>query len=405
VIGVVIVGGGHAGVQAAVKLVELGHRDGIVLIDQEGELPYERPPLSKGMLGAEPVPSRLRKAEFYADKGIELRCGRAVAVHRDRREVELASGERVRFGRLILATGSRPRTLAVPGADLPGVLLLKTLADARALRQELLPGRRLVVVGAGYIGLEVAAAATKAGCKVTVLEAQDRVMARVTSEPVSRYFEALHRAAGARFEFGASVSRIEGAGRVQRVLTAADDVHPADVVVVGIGVRPHQGLAEAAGIACADGVLVDRHARTSDPGVYAVGDVSRVVSPGDPRGVRLESVQSAVTQAVAAATHIVTGATARAEVPWFWTIQHGVRLQTAGLARPGDVALLRGDYSDGRFSVLYLRDGRLVAIDAVGSLKDFIPAKKLIAAGARVDPDLVADASVKLGRAHHLLAS
>ncbi|WP_166462625.1 NAD(P)/FAD-dependent oxidoreductase [Amycolatopsis acidicola] len=399
---IVIVGAGHAGVQTAARLAELGRET--VLIDQDEALPYERPPLSKDVLkGAVTTPNPLRKADFYAARGIARIGGKRVArVLRDSREIEFADGERLRYGKLILATGSTARTLPVPGSDLRGVRTLKTAADASALRGELAPGRRVVLVGAGYVGLEVAAAARSLGCAVTVIEAQDRVMSRVTSDVVSRFYEDLHRAEGTRFVFGEGVTAFEGAGAVEKVVTSSGEVHEADVVVAGIGVVPNQSLAEEAGLACADGVLVDRQCRTSDPDVYAVGDVVRQVCPEEGIDRRLESVQSAVAQGIAAADAIAGSDRVKAEVPWFWTVQHGVRLQTAGLREPGDEVLLRGTPGQGRFSVLYLRDGRLAAIDTVGSARDFAPARKLIASGALIDRGLAADPGVKLSQAQYL---
>ena len=395
---VLIVGAGHAGVQAAAHLSEIGFKGGIVLVDQENEMPYERPPLSKEMLTeSEPPPSLLRKKDYYEDRNISLITGVHVSrLNRLEKEIELEGAPSILYSKLVVATGSKPRQLNVPGGHLRGIHALKTLADSRAIKKALCDARRVVVVGAGYIGLEVAAAAAEAGCEVTVLEAQNRVMSRVTSGVVSRYFEELHRSFGTLFEFEAGVIEFQGNGHVEHVLTTAGKVHAADLVVVGIGVQPNQSVAEGAGIACADGILVDHHCRTSDPNVYAIGDVSRTASLDLPEGIRLESVQSALAQAMTAANHIATGSETTPEVPWFWTIQHEVRLQTAGLWRADDEVVVRGRPESGRFSVLYLRNGRLVAIDTVGTLKDFMPAKRLIAAKVQIDRALAADETVKL---------
>jgi 3-phenylpropionate/trans-cinnamate dioxygenase ferredoxin reductase subunit len=401
---IVIIGAGHAGVSVAARLAELGRRDDTVLLGDEDSAPYERPPLSKEMLdlGNPFAGTLLRPERFYAEKGIELLTGqRVTSIDRATRQINLGRGRRLRYGTLVIATGSEPRRLNVPGAHLPGVHMLRTASDARRIRESLLSGGRLVIAGAGYIGLEVAAAGVKAGCAVTVMEAQDRVMARVTSKPVSDFFEKLHRAAGVRLDLGATIGAFEGTDHVKRVVTTGGEVHPADSVVVGVGALPCQWLAQDAGVACDDGILVDRVNRTSDVDIYAVGDVSRTTGP---HSVRLESVQGALAQAIAAADHIVTGAVTAPEVPWFWTDQHGVRLQTAGVRAPTDELVLRGDPSEGRFSVLYLRQGRLAAIDTVGSLKDFIPGRKLIEAGARLNPGLAADPSVKLTQALDLVS-
>ncbi|WP_430297829.1 NAD(P)/FAD-dependent oxidoreductase [Sinomonas sp. B1-1] len=404
---IVVVGSGHAGVGVAAGLRSRGWDGRVVLIDAEGQLPYERPPLSKDLLApgaaAEPVP--MRKEAWYAARRIERVHGTAVAVDRERRELTLDDGRVLPYAKLVLATGSTPRRLTVPGGDLDGVLLLKTLPDARRLAGELAPGRHVVVIGAGYIGLEVAAAAAKLGCSVTVLEFQDRVMSRVTSEPVSRFFEDVHRRAGVEFRFGAAVTAIEGTGsaggadRVEWVVTADGARHRADVVVAGIGVVPEQGLAVAAGLDVSDGVLVDAAGRTSDPDIYAAGDATRFASLYDGASQRLECIQNARAQAEAIAADITGQAQPAAEVPWFWTVQHGVRLQTAGVRHPDDDVILRGAPATGKFTVVYLRDGRVAAVDTVGSLADFNAGKRLVAQRAALSPALAADPSVPLEQA------
>jgi 3-phenylpropionate/trans-cinnamate dioxygenase ferredoxin reductase subunit len=400
---IVIIGSGHAGVQAAARLAELRWDGGIILVDQEDTTPYERPPLSKEVLkSTDTVPvSLLRKDTFYADNGIERINGQSVrAIDRGSRQIQFTGGARLSYHRLIIATGSTPRPLDVPGADLPGVHTLSSRADALSLREALTARSRVAIVGAGYIGLEVAAAAVALGCDVTIVEFRDRVLSRVTSEVVSRHFEALHRVNGARFVFGAGVRALDGDGRVERVVTTEGTVMDVDVVVVGIGVAPNEQLAQDSGLACDDGILVNPQCQTSDPEVYAVGDVARCITDDDPRGLRLESVQNAVAQAVTAANHIVSqSCEVKSEVPWFWSVQHGTRLQTAGLRHPNDEIVVRGSAESGRFSVLYLRNGRLAAIDTIDALKDFLPAKKLIAAGAMLDPRLAADPSIKLPQA------
>ncbi|MGT2463561.1 NAD(P)/FAD-dependent oxidoreductase [Sinomonas atrocyanea] len=403
---VVIVGSGHAGVAVAAGLRTRGWEGRVVLVESDGHVPYERPPLSKELLapGAPTEATPLRKAAWFEGKGIERVRGTAAAIDRPRHELALEDGRVLPYTKLVLATGSTPRRLPVPGADLGGVLALKTLDDARQLARELAPragrGRRAVIVGAGYIGLEVAAAAAKLGCDVTVLEFQDRVMSRVTSEPVSRFFEDLHARAGVRFVFGAAVSGFEGqGGRVARVLTADGGRFPADVVVAGIGVLPGQRLAEAAGLDVGDGILVDANGQTSDPDVYAAGDATRSADAYDGASLRLECIQNARAQAEAVAAHVAGAAAPPAEVPWFWTVQHGVRLQTAGVRRPDDEVILRGSPADGKFSVVYLRDSRVAAIDTVGSLADFTAGKKLVSRRAPLDAHLAADPSVPLEQA------
>lgn len=396
---VVVIGAGHAGVQAAVSLAESENDVSVTLVDEAQDFPYERPPLSKDELAADRSarPKLLRGEDVYTDLGIRLvRGDGAVRIDRIGSQVELASGAHLPYTHLVLATGSTPLMPRIPGTGLRGVHQVKVLEDSRALREELRPGRRIIVIGAGYIGLEVASAATNAGCDVVMVEQQDRIMARVTSEVVSRFYEELHRAEGVRLMLGDSVARIEGESRVERVVTASGEVLEADAVVIGVGVRPHQMLAEHAGIRCDDGILVDSNAQTSDPQVYAVGDAARAVTLDHPEGLRLESVQNAVALARSAAQHILGAEPLPAEVPWFWTIQHGVRLQTAGLRRPDDEIVVRGNPQEGKFSVLYLRGGVLAAVDTIGSLRDFVPAKKLIDSKASIDRELAMDPSVKL---------
>lgn len=407
---VVIIGAGHAGVQVAAGMRTRGWTGGIVVVDEQDGLPYERPPLSKDVLAprapgeeAEGVPL-LRKASFYAAKDIRRLAGvRAASIDRQRRVLHLADGGQLAYHRLVIATGARGRQLPVPGADLPGVLALRTADDSARVREALVEGARVVVVGAGYIGMEVAAAAVKRGCRVTVLEFQDRAMKRVTSAPVSHFYQELHRSKGVRFVFGAAVSAIEGDGQVERVITSDGNSYPADVVVAGIGVVPAQELAEAAGIACRDGILVDNSCRTSDPAIYAAGDVTRFTDALG-RDMRLECLQNAQQQADTVADMITGREPREPEVPWFWTVQFDVRLQTAGVMHPEDEIVLRGDPASGRFSVCYLREGRLGAVDTVGGLADFRQGKKLIASGAHLDAELIRDPAVRLDACVHQAA-
>ncbi|MFF2299194.1 NAD(P)/FAD-dependent oxidoreductase [Arthrobacter sp. NPDC058127] len=396
---VVIIGAGHSGVAVAAGLRTRGWRGRILLLDAEKETPYERPPLSKELLksGAPDESTLLRKEKFFLDKGIERLGGLSVeSIDRSGKAVILSDGSRHAYHRLVIATGSRARALTVPGADLPGVLALRTKDDALELKRVLVADARVAIIGAGYIGLEVAAAAAARGCQVTVLEFQDRVMSRVTSAPVSCFFENIHREKGVRFVFGAAVTAIEGAGRAEHVQTADGARFPADVVLAGIGVVPNQEIAEAAGLNCMDGILVDDHGRTSEPEIYAAGDVTRFTSRIDGQSQRLECIQNAMAQADSVAAHITGQTPSEPEIPWFWTVQHGVRLQTAGVRHPDDDIIVRGTPADGKFSVVYLRKGRLSAVDTVGGLSDFRPAKKLIAQAAAIDPALAADPSIPL---------
>jgi 3-phenylpropionate/trans-cinnamate dioxygenase ferredoxin reductase subunit len=399
---VVIIGAGHAGGTAAATLRQEGFDGRIVMLGDEPYPPYERPPLSKAVLsGAMPLEKTyLRKPTFYEEKAIELRTGAGVeAIDRAARTLRLFSGESVGYDKLILATGSRLRRLKVPGADLLGVYYLRGIDDSLAIKAQLRAGANIVIIGGGYIGLEVAASAAKAGANVTLIEAMDRVMARVTSETVSSFFQDEHRKHGVTLKLNTGVTALEGEGRVERVVAGDGSVHPADLVVVGIGIVAADELAQAAGLACDNGIVVDEFTQTSDPAIWAIGDVTN--HPNSLLGgrFRLESVQNAISQGQTAAKAILGRATAYAEVPWFWSDQYDLKLQTAGIRRPDDREVVRGAPANRKFSVCYLRDGALAAIDTIANLKDFMPAKKLIAEKRPIDPERLANPDIPLAEA------
>ncbi len=395
---IVIVGAGHAGVQLASSLRQGGWVGGITLLDSSARQPYERPQLSKDFLDPQGQSDirLLRKKEFYAKKGISLRVGtEVVEIDRRYRTVVLNDGSRIGYDKLALVTGARARLLTVPGSELLGTHSLRTLDDAERIRPLLGPGKRLAIVGGGYIGLEVASAAVKAGCTVTLLEGAERLMSRVTSPPVSRYFQELHEENGVRVLLDSAVAEIRGTGSVESVVTSSGEVVPVDGVIFGIGVTPNEHLAQDAGIACNDGILVDDCGRSSDPDIYAAGDVARFRG-FDGRMMRLECIQNASDQANAIAAHMISGRSTEPALPWFWTVQHGVRLQSAGLRSPQDDMAIRRAPNDAGFSVLYFRDRTLAAIDTVDCLADFAVGKKLIASKARIDPGRAADPAIKL---------
>ncbi|ORT56536.1 FAD-dependent oxidoreductase [Streptomyces sp. CB03238] len=390
---VVVVGGGQAACTVAAALREGGCRAPVTLVAGEGVLPYQRPPLSKDFLGGsgggfEDVVLRARS--YYDEQGIDVIAGDpAVAVDRAGRGVVLGSGRRLPYERLVLALGARPRTLDVPGAGLDGVVTLRTVADAREVRRRLEPCRRLVVVGAGFIGLEVAAAATKRGVPVMVVETQPRAMARVLSETSAAHLVGEHRAHGTEFRFGRGVTGFLGdlRGRVRGVALDDGVVLPADLVVVGVGVRPHTALAEDAGLVTDDGIVVDAYLRTSDPAISAVGDCAR--HPGDPAGrpvrlesVRLESVQNATDTARAVAADICGNPVPYRAVPRFWTTQHAVSVQIAGLTARHEETVVTGALAAGRFSVLCFGGGRLLGVESVNRPADHMVARRLLAADA-----------------------
>jgi len=395
---VLVVGGGQAAAQLVVSLRLGGHEGRITLVSDEDEPPYQRPPLSKQYLAGELGRERLllRKTAYYESRDVELRLGRRVlSIDRPDRCAVLDGGERLDYDRLVLATGSKLRRLDVPGADLPGIHYLRSLADADRLRKELGAGRRVVVVGGGYIGLEVAATAAKAGAEVAVLEAQERVMGRVLSAPLADWLTDLHRQSGVRVRVGEQVRGFAGQERVEAVETGNGPL-PADAVIVGIGVLPATDLARECGLGEDDGILTDEYCRTGDESVLAAGDCARSINTSLGSAVRLESVQNAVDHGQVAASVILGDPKPYSGVPWFWSDQFHAKLQIAGLARPADETVLRGDPSSGAFAAFRLRDGRLTAVEAVSSPRDFMMGKRMIAAGAAPDPTRLRDESVAL---------
>lgn len=401
---VLIVGAGHSGAALAACLRSKGFAGSILLAGDEPHLPYERPPLSKDALlsGDTCAPTPLRPDGFWKRERIELATGCTVeAIEPDTRTARLSDGRSVRFDWCVLATGGRARALDCPGAGLAGIHRLRNLDDTRKLRTALAGAERLVVIGAGYIGLEVAASARQLGKQVDVIETQSRVLSRVTSRIVSAFIEAQHRAHGVRLHLGHGVAAIEGsdiAGSDRASAVVLDDGTrlEADLVLAGIGIDAETGLAEAAGIACHGGVLVDSAFRSSAPGVLAIGDCAR--HPNDFAGGlwRLESVQHAQDSAGIAADTILGRAASYHDVPAFWSEQYDLRLQSAGIARDADDLVVRGDTSAGPFSVVYLREGRIIAIDAINAPREFIAARRLIAERASLDRQRLADADIPL---------
>lgn len=396
---VVVVGGGQAGLQVADTLRAEGYEGEITVLADEACRPYQRPPLSKDYLapGGTPEPLALRGPRFAEERRVELRTGvTATAVDRQRRTVRLDTGEEFSYTHLVLATGAANRRLTCPGADLEGVHGLRTLADADRLRAELATARRVAVVGAGFIGLEFAAAARARGIEVTVLEFAPRPMGRALSAVTGEWFAAAHTRAGVDLRLNEGIAGCEGDGRVEAVVSATGQRYPADLVVVGIGVVPNTGLAERAGLAVANGVVVDAALRTSDPAVLAVGDCANFPSAHLGAPVRLESVQNATDQARHAARTILGAEAGYTALPWFWSQQGPWRLQIAGLSAPGDTTVVRGDPDGGRFSVYCFRDGVLTAVESVNSPADHMTARKLIAGRVPLTPEQAADRAVDL---------
>ncbi|MDX2234713.1 MAG: FAD-dependent oxidoreductase [Hyphomonadaceae bacterium] len=393
---VVIVGAGQAGGETAFRLRQLGYGGAVTLIGEEPLAPYQRPPLSKAYLsGALPLDRLLLKpAEAYAEENITLLIGQTVTwIDRARRTVRLEGGRELAWDALVLATGSRARALPVAGADLPGVHSLRTAADVDRIRAELGAAKRLVVIGAGYIGLETAAVARKLGLDVTVVEYAPRPLARVTSPEMSGFFLDVHTAAGVRFALSAQAAVIKGDRRVRAVGLADGTEIPADLVIAGVGILPETALAEAAGLAVKDGITVDRFARTSDPAIYAIGDcASRPLVHYDRTG-RLESVHNAIEGGKIAAAMIAGHPAPAEEVPWFWSDQYDLKLQIAGLFNGYDEIVLRGSPAERSFALFYLKAGKLIALDAVNRGAEFLGGKRLIERGATVAPAALSDMS------------
>ncbi|KAA5803663.1 pyridine nucleotide-disulfide oxidoreductase [Alkalicaulis satelles] len=397
--GIVIIGAGQAGLSAAEALRRRGHAGPVTLVGEEDAPPYQRPPLSKAYLSGELPADRLwlKPPAFYETAKIDLKTGvRVTAIDRAKKRVITAEGEAIAYDQLIVSTGGAARRPPIPGADLPGVHVLRTLAEADALSGALGQARRLVIIGAGYIGLEVAASARKRGLDVAVFEAADQAMARTASPLLGGWFGALHRGYGVDLQVRAGVAAITGAERADGVRLADGERVEADVVLLATGLTPGVSLAEAAGLNCADGVLVDGDARTSDPDIFAIGDVARFDSALYGRSLRLESVQNAIEQAKAAAAAI-TGAPASYDpVPWFWSDQYDLKLQIAGLIEGADQMVRRGDPEEGHFALFHFKDGVLIACEAVNRAPEFMAAQRLIAARARPDPDRLRDVTVAM---------
>jgi len=396
---VVIAGAGHAAGQVVASLKQHEFDGRIVLVGEEPWLPYQRPPLSKKFLAGEMPAERLyfKPANFYADGNIDVRLGtRITAIRRDAGRIETADGQHIPYDKLILALGSRPRRLDIPGIQLDGVHYLRGIDDVNGIRRELGSAGSVVIIGAGYIGLEVAAVTRTLGHDVTVLEAAERVMSRVVSPVVSDFFQARHAAHGVQLLLSSGIEACVGRQRVSAVRTTGGQTVVADAVVVGVGIVPNTEIAAAAGLEVDNGIVVDSRCRTADPNIYAVGDCTSHPNPVYGRRVRLESVHNALEQAKTAAAGVCGKVLEYSQVPWFWSDQYDLKLQIAGLSAGYDDTVLRGDPAHAPFSCLYLRAGRLIACDAVNSPRDFMQSKALIADRCIIDRATLADAAIQL---------
>jgi len=391
---IVIAGAGHAAGQIVATLRQHKFAGQIVLVGDEPYLPYQRPPLSKKFLAGEMPAERLyvKPASFYDDPNIELRLQtRITAIDRDSKTLKTDDADAIAYDKLVLALGSRARTLPVAGVDLAHVHCLRNIVDVEGIRAELDVGRRLVVIGAGYIGLEVAAVARKLGLDVTVLEMADRVMSRVVSPEISDFYQIEHTTQGVKLRLATEVVALHGKKRVKRVEIGGGEEIPADFIVVGVGIQPNTELAEQAGLDVGDGILVDDQCQTSDRDICAVGDCTSHPNAIYGRRLRLESVHNALEQAKTAANNLCGKETHYSQVPWFWSDQYDMKLQIAGLSAGYDDVVIRGKPAERSFACLYLRDERLIAIDAVNAPRDFVQSKSLIAARAVISADDLAD--------------
>ena len=395
----VIVGGGQAAAQAVQTLRQNKFDGKITLIGEESYAPYQRPPLSKKYLAGELERDRLllRPLAFYEKNQVDLQLGtRATILDPEARQVTLEDGRVLRYDGLLLATGSRVRRLEIPGADLQGIHYVRTIADVDAILTSMQAGKRLVVVGAGYIGLEVGAVCVSAGLEVTVLEALDRVMARVVCPEVSRFYLDFHARAGVSIRCDTTVNRFVGEQHVEAVETSDGQRFPCDLAIVGIGIVPEVDLAEAAGLRCEDGITVDEFARTENHSILAAGDCTNHPSQLLGERIRLESVQNAIEQAKTAAATFLGERVPYTATPWFWSDQYELKLQIAGLSRGYDQVVVRGTPTEAPFSVFYLRSGQLIAVEAVNSPKEFMIGKKLISARTPVPGERLAEADFDL---------
>ena len=395
---IVIVGSGHGGAQAAIALRQQGFSGSILMIGRDPEPPYERPPLSKEYLAGEKPFERflIRPPAFWEDKQVSLRPGTSVSkVDPQAKQLAVTGGEAISYGTLIWAAGADPRRLSCPGGDLGGIHTVRNKTDVDRMRDELAAGgTRVVVIGGGYIGLEAAAVLRKLGCEVVLLESQERILGRVAGEDIAHFYEAEHRRQGVDLRTGVEVEAVEGDGdRVTGVRLASGETVDCDMLVVGIGIVPAVGPLIAAGAAGSNGVDVDPFCRTSLPDVYAIGDCAAHAN-GYAGGavIRLESVQNAHDMAATAARSICGDPQPYDALPWFWSNQYDLRLQTAGLSTGHDTTVLRGDPAERSFSVVYLREGKVIALDCVNRTKDYAQGRRLVENRAIIDPEKLLDA-------------
>lgn len=398
---ILIIGAGQGGAQVAISLRQGGFDGSITMIGEEPDVPYDRPPLSKDYLAGEKTVDRLslRKLEFWQKNTVDICLGtRVVTIDADSHQVTTNQGTIYHYGKLIWAAGGHARPLAVPGGDLAGIHVIRTRVQVDKLRSEAEKAQNIVIIGGGYIGLEAAAVMIKHGKKVILLEAEGRVLARVAGAEISAFYEAEHGRQGVDIRTGVGVTHLTGEnGRVKSVVLANGDEIEADLVIAGIGLVPNKDVMEAAGAKCSNGVDVDDLCRTSLPDIFSIGDCAchrNIYADGAP--LRVESVPNAVGQAKAVASVILGKPKPFTDVPWFWSNQYDLNLQTAGLSHGYDETVLRGDPATRSFSLIYLRQGQFIAVDAVNMVKDFMAGKKLVDKAVVADKEQLADPETPL---------
>lgn len=396
---IVVIGSGQAAIQAVMSLKRNEFTGSIKVIGEEDHLPYQRPPLSKDFLLEEYKPERvsLKKKEFYEENGVDLILGkRAESIDTILKEITLSDENKIRYDQLIIATGSRVRKLNVPGSDKKGIYYLRDLDDANALKQRLKKNKKMVIVGAGYIGLEVASVAASLGVEVTVIEMANRVMNRTVDPMISSYYQKLHESHGVKIHLDNGLKAFEGGDSVNAVLCSDGLMLEADLVVIGAGVLPNQEIAIEAGLECNNGIMVNEFGETSTAHVYACGDCTNHPNKGLNTRLRLESVHNAMEQSKTVANTIMGNKEPYDQVPWFWSDQYDHKLQLVGISGDHDEVVMRGLESEQKFLLFYLKNSELIAVNAINSSKEFLICRKLVANKVKISSDVIKDQSVNL---------
>lgn len=393
----IIIGASHAAAQLSTSLRQEGWEGDILVIGDELYLPYHRPPLSKTFLSGDKTIEELfiRPATFYEKNNIQFKQGRVTAINRAQQTLTLSDGTNLAYDKLALCMGARVRKASIVGEELAGVYYLRNIADVKSIQPYVAQGKRAVIIGGGYIGLETAAALKKQGMDVVVLEMADRILQRVTAPELSEFYARIHREEGVQIHTGISVAEMCGNGHVEKVVCANGAEFVADVVIIGVGVLPNVELAEAAGIDVNNGIVVDEFCRTNDPNIVAAGDCANHFNTIYHRRMRLESVPNASEQGKVAAATICGLSKEYKSLPWFWSDQYDLKLQIAGLSQGYDAVVIRGDKNNSRsFAAFYFKDGRLIAADCINRPQEFMLSKKIIAENLAVDPSRLADESI-----------